>query len=82
MYPYTDRETSKRKYMLSKISQREVLYDTTYIWNLKNNIKESMYKTETDSKTKTNSWLPKGREGAREGQILQSMGLMKADHYT
>ena len=48
-----------------------MLYDTTYIWTLKSNINESMYKTETDSQTKTNVWLPKGREGAREGQILK-----------
>ena len=48
----------------------------------KNNINESMYKTETDSQTKTNVWLPKGKEGAREGQILKSMRLMKADYCT
>ena len=59
-----------------------MLYDTTYIWTLKSNINESMYKTETDSQTKTNVWLPKGREGAREGQILRSMRLLKADYYT
>ena len=59
-----------------------MLYDTTYIWTLKSNINESMYKTETDSQTKTNVWLPKRREGAREGQILRSMRLMKADYYT
>ena len=32
------------------------------MWNLKHGTNESIYKTETDSKTlKTNLWLPKGR---------------------
>ena len=36
----------------------------TYMWNLKNNTKELIYKTETDSQTqKTNLWLPKGKGG-------------------
>lgn len=48
----------------------------------KNNINESMYRTETDSQTKTNVCLPEGREGAREEQILRSTRLMKADNYT
>ena len=46
--------------------ERQMLYDVIYIWNLKNNTDESVYKTETESQTqKTNSWLPKGR--GREG---------------
>ena len=37
---------------LSEISQRKTkIYDITYMWNLKNNTSESIYKTETDSKT-------------------------------
>ena len=31
--------------------ERQILYDTSYVWNLKNNTNESMYKTETDSQT-------------------------------
>ena len=27
------------------------IYDITYMWNLKNNTNESVYKTETDSQT-------------------------------
>ena len=39
---------------------RLILYDITYIWNLKSNVNESIYKTETDSQTqKANLWLPK-----------------------
>ena len=38
---------------LSKVSQTEkdILYDITYMWNLKNNTNESIYKTKTDSQT-------------------------------
>ena len=30
-------------------TEKTRLYDTTYIWNLKNNTNEHIYKTETDS---------------------------------
>ena len=29
--------------------ERQIPYDITYMWNLKNNTNESIYKTETDS---------------------------------
>ena len=32
-------------------TEKTRLYDTTYIWNLKNNTNEHIYKTETDSQT-------------------------------
>ena len=31
--------------------ERQMLCDVTFMWNLKNNTNESIYKTETDSKT-------------------------------
>ena len=31
--------------------ERQILYDITYMWNLKNNTSESIYKTETDPQT-------------------------------
>ena len=34
--------------MLSEISQRQILY-IAYMWNLKNNTNDSIYKMETDS---------------------------------
>ena len=39
--------------ILSKVSQRERLlpYDITYMWNLKYDTNEPIYKTETDSQT-------------------------------
>ena len=37
--------------MLSEISQRQIQYELTYMWNLKNSTNELIYKTETDSQT-------------------------------
>ena len=31
--------------------ERQILYDTTYMWNLKYNTSDSLYKTETYSQT-------------------------------
>ena len=63
---------------LSEINQREKdKYDITYMWNLKNNTNESIYKTETNSKTwKTNLWLP-NRKGSGG-----SMGLTFTNYCT
>ena len=37
-----------------EVSQRQILYDITYMWNIKNNTNEFIYKTErlTDTKKK------------------------------
>ena len=55
--------------ILSEVSQtekRQISYDITYMWNLKNDTNEPIYKTETDSQTqKTNLWLPKGKRVGR-----------------
>ena len=40
--------------ILSEVSQtekRQISYDITYMWNLKNDTNEPIYKTETDSQT-------------------------------
>ena len=37
--------------MLSEVSQRQISYDITYMWNLKCDTNEFIYKTETDSQT-------------------------------
>ena len=48
--------------ILSEVSQ--ISYDSAYRWNLKNNKNELICRTETNSRTqKTNSWLPKEKEG-------------------
>ena len=37
--------------ILTEVSQRQISYDITYIWNLKNDRNELIYKTERDSQT-------------------------------
>ena len=52
----------------SKSDREGQMYDVTYMWNLKRNTNELIYKTETHSQTsKTNLRLPKGNgeEGGR-----------------
>ena len=34
-----------------KVRERQILYDVIYMWNLKYNTNESIYKTKTDSQT-------------------------------
>ena len=47
--------------MLSEVSQTQILYDIVYMWNLKkNDTNELTYKTEIDSQTLKNLWLPEG----------------------
>ena len=42
--------------------ERQISYDITYMWDLKYDTNELIYKTEADSQTqKTNLWLPKGK---------------------
>ena len=37
--------------ILSEVSQRQISYDVTYMWNLKYDTNELIYKTETGSQT-------------------------------
>ena len=56
--------------ILSEVSQTKInIYDITYMWNLKYDKNELIYRTERDSQTsKTNVWLPNGKGGGgREG---------------
>ena len=44
--------------------ERQISYDITYRWNLRNDTSELIYTTETDPQTyKTILWLLKGKEG-------------------
>ena len=36
--------------------------DITYMWNLKYETNELIYKTETDSQIEQESWLPRGED--------------------
>ena len=40
--------------MLSEVRQRQILYDITYMWNIKNNTGKSIHKTETQSQKQKN----------------------------
>ena len=52
--------------ILNEVGERQI-YDSTYMWNLKNDTDELTYKTETDSQTqKTNLWLPKEKRVGRD----------------
>ena len=57
--------------ILSEVTRtRQISYDITYMWNLKNDTNELIYKTETDSQTsKTNLWLPKGKRELRRDKL-------------
>ena len=37
--------------ILSEVSQRQISYDITYMWNLKYDTNKHIYETETDSQT-------------------------------
>ena len=44
--------------------ERQILYDITYMWNLKYDTNELIQKTKTDSEIyKTNLWLARGKGG-------------------
>ena len=43
--------------------KRQILYDSIYMWNLKNYTNESIYKTETDSQMKKTRVTKRKREG-------------------
>ena len=53
--------TRHRHYHTKSKRERQTPYDITYVWNLKYDTNELIYKTETDSQTsKINLQLPKG----------------------
>ena len=57
------------------------MYDVTYMWNLKRNTNELIYKTETHSQTsKTNLRLPKGN--GEEGGRMNSEFVINHIHTT
>ena len=52
-------------------------YDITYMWNLKYDTNEPIYKIETDSQTqKTNQWLQRGE------RQLRGMRVTDTNYYT
>ena len=66
IFPFAATWIDLENIIVSKISQRK----TNIVWyylnvESKNNVNESLYKTETDLK-KTNLWLSKGRKGWKD----------------
>ena len=73
---------SREYHILSKVSQKEkdIPHDNTYMWNLKYDTNELIYKTETDSQTyKIDFWLIKGRKVGEK--LIGSLGLADANCY-
>ena len=55
-------------------------YEVMYMWNLKYDMNEPTYKTETDSQTeRTDLWLPRGRGEGEEW--IGSLGSVDANCY-
>ena len=53
--------------MLNELVRKQILYDITYMWNLKYNTNQYIYKPKTDSQTK--------RKGVGGGeQRIENMG--------
>ena len=53
---------------------RQILYDITYMWNLRNNTNESIYKKQTQRHRKETYGYQRGKSGEEE---IKSMGLTK-----
>ena len=68
-----------RDYHTNEIRKRQILYDITYLGNLKYNTNELIYKSETDSQTQRTD-LGLLREGVEEGWI-GSLGLADVNYY-
>ena len=65
--------------ILSEVSQKKTnTIDITYMWNLKYDTNEPIYKTETDSQTENRLVVAK-REGG--GGIDWDLGLADANYY-
>ena len=63
--------------ILSEVSQRQIPYDITYMWNLKYNTNQR--ETKTDSQTqRTDLWLPRGKwsRGGKEWESEISEGKL------
>ena len=63
---------------MSEVRERQIPYNIIYMWNLKYDTSELIYKTETDSQTqRTDLWLPRAT-GVGEARAENS-GLVDAN---
>ena len=59
--------------------ERQIPYDITYMWNIKYDTNEPIYKRETASQTwKKHLWLPRGR--GEEAGWTESLGLVDTNY--
>ena len=45
---YSNMDGSRDHHTKWNVTEKQILYDITYMWNFKNNTNESIYKAETD----------------------------------
>ena len=64
--------------ILGEVNQRHILYEITYMWNLKNSTNEFSYKIFSQT-WKRNLWLPMRKEGG--GQISSTRLTDNTYHY-
>ena len=68
--PFVKTWTHQQIIILNEGSRSQVPHNVIYMWNLKYDTNELIYKTETDSQTqKTNLWLPTGLAGAERNKL-------------
>jgi len=53
---------------VKSVREREI-FDVTYMWNLKIDTGELIYKQKYIHRQKANLWLPKGLTGKGEGEL-------------
>ena len=61
IFPFAATWMDLENIILSEV--RQISYAITYMWNVKNNTNESIYKTETDSDKQNKLLITKGRGG-------------------
>ena len=61
--------------------EKQIPYDITYMWNLKYDINELIYKTDSQIQ-RTDLWLPRGKSAKAVGGEgwIRSLGLADANH--
>ena len=59
----------KENIILSKARQRQILYDITYKWSLKNNTSESVYTIEKTHRQRKQTFSYKRRKGVERDKL-------------
>ena len=67
--------------MFSEIRQRQILYDITYMWNLRSNTSECIYKTNRFTDVGNKFMVTGGERSGGKGQV-RNMELTDTNYYT